>query len=86
LDEKIIKLRLYTTDFWKKNLEKMEKLSELQVILLNISASSAFIERFFSISGIVNDVKRANHTDEYLIYRSMLKSNMSILTSMNEVA
>jgi hypothetical protein len=84
--ERIIKLRLSTTDFWKKHKVKMPKLFELQIILLNISASSAFKERFFSISGIVNDVKRANHADEYLVYRSMLKSNMSILTSMNEVA
>jgi hypothetical protein len=72
LDEKIIKLRLSTTDFWKKHKAKMAKLFELQVILQNKSGSSAFIERFFSISGIVKDVKRANHTDEYLIYRSML--------------
>jgi hypothetical protein len=38
-------------------------------------------------SGIVIHVKVANHTDEYLIYHdklSMLKSNMSILASINE--
>jgi hypothetical protein len=81
--ERIIKLTLSTTDFWKKHKAKMPKLFELQIILLNISA---FIEWFFSISGIVNDVKRANHTDENLVYRSMLKSNMLILTSTNEVA
>ena len=38
-------------------------------------------------SGFVIHVKWVNHTDEYLIYHaklSMLKSNMSILASINE--
>lgn len=54
------------------------------MILLNIKSSSAIIERFFSICGIVNDKRRQNMSDELLITRSLLKANMSTLSEMNE--
>ena len=62
----------------------MPNLFDLQLILLNIWASSAFIERFFSISGIICDIKRANMEEDLIRMRSMLKANMPILNSTNE--
>jgi hypothetical protein len=72
-----------TTKFWEQNRNKMPKLHDLQIILLNIPSSSAFIERYFSISGIVSDVRRLNMTEKMVIIRSMCKSNIGILAEMN---
>ena len=63
----------------------MPNLFELQVILLNLPATSSFIERFFSLSGIVCDIKRLNMTDDLVIKRSMLKANMNILRDLNKI-
>ena len=61
----------------------MPKLFDLQNILLKIPASSSFIERFFSIAGIVCDIKRLNMTDELIIERSMMKAHIEILKELN---
>jgi hypothetical protein len=51
---------------------------------LNISASSSFIERFFSISGIVCDVRRESMNDD-LIEMSMMKANIHVLEQINKI-
>ena len=71
-------------DFGKKLQKDISNLFDLQLILLNIWASSAFIERFFSVSGIICDIKRANMEEDLIRMRSMLKANMPILNSTNE--
>ena len=63
----------------------MPKLFDLTIILLNISASSAFIERFFSIAGIVCDLKRLNMKEDLIIMRSLMKTNMTVLAELNEI-
>jgi hypothetical protein len=63
----------------------MPNLFDLQIILLNLPATSSFIERFFSISGIVCDVRRLNMTDDLVIKRSMMKANMNILKDLNKI-
>ena len=63
----------------------MPKLFDLQIILLNIPASSSFIERFFSISGIVCDSRRLNMNDELIVMISLMKANMSILNELQEI-
>ena len=75
-----------TSDFWKQNKSKIPKLYDLSKILLNISASSAFIERYFSICGFVCDRRRLNMNDELIIMRCMLKVNLAILEEMNVMA
>jgi hypothetical protein len=68
-------------DFWVKHLEQFPLLSYLAIILLSIPASSAFIERFFSVCGF--QVKRfINMSDDLFEMRSMLKSNLDTLNSM----
>ena len=73
-----------TSEFWKENKFLMPHLFELQIILLNLPATSSFIERFFIISGIVCDVRRLNMTDDLIIKRSMMKANMNILRDLNK--
>ena len=63
----------------------MPNLFKLTVILLNIKSSSAFIERYFSISGIICDKRRLSMKDDLIIMRSMMKTNMKILTELNEI-
>ena len=82
---KVIDAKSSTNEFWLKYRTNMPKLFDLQVILLNIPASSSFIERFFSISGIVCDSRRLNMNDELIVMRSLMKANMSILNDLQEI-
>lgn len=72
-----------TTKFWREN--KFPLLLKVAAILLNIPSSSAFVERFFSLCGIISTVRNANMKDELLIIRSMLKVNMNILLEMKTI-
>jgi len=65
-----------STNYWLQNQSKFRKLSELYFLLNSIPASSAYIERFFSISGIVCDQKRMTMEDDLIIHRSILKANI----------
>ena len=85
-DQNIIKSTQSTSSFWKRYKNHLPKLFDLSVILLNISSSGAIIERFFSISGVVCDLKRSNMTEDLIIMRSMLKTNMHVLTELNETS
>lgn len=95
LDEELIKFssflennkfiqnrQLQTTKFWSNNKEKFPLLSKLAAILLNISSSSAFIERFFSIAGIICSKRRGNMKNDLIISRSLLKSNINTLNQL----
>ena len=72
-----------THTFWKENIKEFPLLSELALILLNIPASSAFIERFYSICGNVCKPRAGNMTPKLIIERSFLKSNIHILDSLS---
>ncbi len=71
------------SEFWRKFQDKMPTLYSLALILENIPSTSAQIERFFSITGIICDKKRLRMTHEMIIMRSMLKANISILEELN---
>jgi hypothetical protein len=83
-DPDVVKNTASTSKFWERHRNKMPILDKLQTILLNISSSSAFIERFFSISGIVCDARRLNQSEDLIIMKSLCKANMNVLTEMNE--
>jgi hypothetical protein len=72
-----------TKYFWTTNNKEFHHLSQLARILLNIPASSAFIERFFSIAGVVFPTRRGNSCDDLIIIRSLLKTNMETVESLN---
>jgi hypothetical protein len=82
-NKKIVNSTKANFEFWKENQREIPILFELQLILLNIPETSSFIERFFSIAGIVCDIKRLNMTDELIIERSMMKANIEILKELN---
>lgn len=73
-----------TRSFWIANKGKFPKLLKLAIYLLNISASSAFVERFFSIAGIICKKNSGNMNEDLIIKRSMLKANIEILDELNE--
>ena len=72
-----------TSRFWKENFSIFPNLFKLAQILLNIQASSAFIERFFSICGIICTKRNNNMGDELLIMRSLMKANIKTLKELN---
>ena len=72
-----------TIKFWNDNLQ-YPYLSKLSKILLNINSSSACIERFFSICGLVCDKRRGSMKKDLIIMRSMIKTNMSLLQTLNK--
>lgn len=68
--------------FWNHYMDQMPRLARLALVLLNINVSSAFIERFFSICGIICKKNSGNMKDDLIITRSMLKANMKILDDL----
>ena len=73
-----------SADFWIGHMKTMPKLYDLSLVILNIPASSAMLERFFSITGIICDKRRMNMTSDFIIKRCMLKGNMSLLSDLSE--
>ena len=78
----INQMKIESKKFWKDNKSSLPLLYELWFILRNISSSSAYVERFFSICGIVNRKRAGNMSDETLINRSFLKANINLLNDI----
>ena len=72
LDEKDLTKIKSTKSFWLANVKLFPNLSKVAVILTNITSNSAFVERFFSLCGIISNQKTGNMSDDLLIIRSML--------------
>ena len=70
--------------FWQTYGGKLKKLRLLSRLLRAIPASSAFIERFFSICGIICDVRSGAMTDALIKIRCLLKANFNILQELNK--
>ena len=70
--------------FWLEKRKELPYLYNLCLMFFNILTSSAYVERFFSICGVVNRKRAGNMTDEKLINRAFLKSNLTILNEMAE--
>ena len=71
-------------DFWYARRKEMPYLYKLSLMYYNIPTSSAYVERFFSICGIVNRKRAGNMSDDTLINRAFLKSNLNILNEMEQ--
>ncbi len=84
-NEMFVDKPMSTKLFWLKNALQFPMLYKLAIVLLNIQSSSAFIERFFSICGVVCTRRATNMKADLLIKRSMMKTNMHILTHLNNV-
>ena len=77
LNEKFFNLT--SSKFWLDNKKNFPNLYKLSLVLFNIPSSSAFVERFFSICGIVNNQRRGNMKDQNLINRAFLKTNIDLV-------
>ena len=79
---------IYKTDsskiFWLDRLSEFPKISKLALILSNINSSSAFIERYFSVCGFVQDKKKMNISLNLFIKRCLLRANIKILNELKE--
>ena len=73
-----------TCQFWLINKEKLPYLSKLALLLMNINSSSAFIERYFSICGLVQDKRRMNISIDLFKKRCFLRANIKILNELNK--
>jgi hypothetical protein len=71
--------------FWMNQIHKLPNLCKLSLILSNIQCSSAFIERYFSICGIICKKRSMAMNDDLIVMRSLLKSNMELLKELNSI-
>ena len=79
-EQKVITTKM----FWIENRKTLPSLYKLAQRLLTIPASSAFIERFFSVCGVICKKRCGNMSDELIIMRSFLKCNIDILNSLKK--
>jgi hypothetical protein len=78
-DKNFIETCENSPDFWIKNAEKYPILYKTALVLCSINSSSAFIERFFSICGVINDCRRGNMDKDLFFIRAFLACNIDIL-------
>jgi hypothetical protein len=69
-------------DFWLSRLDQYDKLAPVALDILSAPASQAYVERIFSVCGILTTGRR-NRMEKSLVTRVCLKLNKSILTSLN---
>ena len=81
-EEMFVNNPIATKTFRLKNISEMPNLYELAVILLNVQLSSAFIERVFSVCGVVCTRRATNMKPDLIVKRSIFKSNMHILAHL----
>ena len=68
-----------TKKFWLKYKTSMPNLFNVACKLLSIPATSAFIERFFSLTGQINKQQSNSVSVDLLRTRSMLKAHMKLI-------
>jgi hypothetical protein len=81
-DSKLLSKIKTSKKIWSQNEEKFPYMSKL-FALTSINSSSAFIERFFSICGIINTDRNQNMKQELFEIYAMLNSNLHIIQSEN---
>ena len=68
--------------FWIEKRNEFPLLYKLNLILSSIPASSAFIERFFSVTGLYSNKRNRNMKCQTLIRRSLLKANRKYIPQL----
>ena len=74
--------KLRNSTFWRENKHRLPYLYKLNLVLFNIPASSAHLERFFSIAGLVSNNRSRNMSNDLLIMRTMIKVNIGLLDNL----
>lgn len=70
-------------NFWIKHKKTLPFLSKFARKFMCISSSSSFIERFFSICGVISNKRNLNMNTDLFITRSILKANMKIVKEIS---
>ena len=73
---------LHNAFFWSNNRDQLPALYRLNIILFNIPATSAHLERFFSVAGHINNSRAQNMSNTLLTRRAMLKVNIKLLDNV----
>ena len=81
----IINTTKSTSSFWREKSEKLPMLAKLAEILLNINSSSASVERYFSICGLVQNKRACNSDTQFFISKCVLRANLNILTELCQI-
>jgi hypothetical protein len=81
--EKKYQITETNSQFWRNNERSFPELYKLAIIILNIQSSSSFVERFFSICGVVCKKRATNMKNKLIIMRSMMKANFHLLNILN---
>ena len=71
-----------SSEYWFRKKTELPYLYSLASCLFSIPISSAFIERFFSITGVISTQRRCNMATESLCDRSLLRSNSNFLEDL----
>jgi hypothetical protein len=72
--------------FWIENANKFPNLKNLSLILFNTNASSAFLERYFSLCGFVSKKNSCNISVDLFIARCLLRSNIKLINHLNKIS
>lgn len=84
-DKELMKTILSDKMFWQENKTKLPHLFTLATNYLALSSSSAYIERFFSICGIICNNRRNRMKDDLIINRGLLAANMTTVQYMHSL-
>lgn len=84
INRDVIRSVTKTKHFWLKNQIVLPILFSFAIRVMNIAISSAYIERYFSVCGVVCTTKSFNMKDDLVIIRSLLKANYKLLIEMRE--
>lgn len=68
-----------TSLFWLRKKDELPHLFKLARFLIVIPASSAFVEGFFSIAGIITSQRASNTKSKYFCERALLRANAKYL-------
>ena len=73
-----------TNEFWLQHKINLPILYKFAVKILSTPGTSAYIERFFSVSGIVCTNNSFNMNDDLIFMRSMLKANFRVVSELHQ--
>jgi hypothetical protein len=85
LDPRIRNGGCSSKEFWIENFDILPNLSKLYIALSTIPGSSSFIERFFSLCGIVCSKRNLRMKEDLIEVKCLLKSNMHLLNELNKL-
>ncbi len=72
-----------TKRFWMSHKDELKLLFQVAAILMNTFTSASFLERFFSICGVILTVRNAQMKNDLIIMRCMFKANMHLLKDLS---